>query len=431
MQIAKILLCYALAAILLCACSPADTASIAEMTTHTDSSELAQYDDIQSRIDGGESVTQEELDLLTQQETDNQVRFERGTIADLSLNGQGVLLLTTSGEMISWGNNECGIAGIGAVGAVHSPQKIPLDAVITQIDTAAASGAAVSQSGKVYLWGNNDFGIFGTGDYQNSSQPVSVPLDQTAKNVTISSRLSTIITETGEVYGCGSNFTAPDILESPTKEELQKMSRATFAKIELPEPIQQTATALQFRAFLSENGTVFFQGKIGEYGDSETSLEEIRTAAYPEKIVKIDCNSELLIALGESGNLYGCGGDNWGLVSGEGASYRIPTAFGNLTQVSDFSVGSSGILALTKDNRLFAWGYNGFAQIPTDSPDIIFQPTEIDPQETNVKQFFSGFTTSALITQSGDVFLWGGNFDGQKLNGNRVSSFALSKITSQ
>jgi alpha-tubulin suppressor-like RCC1 family protein len=93
----------------------------------------------------------------------------------------GSLALTSTGQVLAWGNNQAGQLGNGKTGGfsdVPVPVKMPKGTTVAEISAGCLDNMARTTSGRVLSWGANSLGQLGNGNTTaaSSSHPVRVKL---------------------------------------------------------------------------------------------------------------------------------------------------------------------------------------------------------------------------------------------------------------
>lgn len=76
-------------------------------------------------------------------------------IVDIACGEDHVLCLDEYGHVYVWGNNNYGQLGRKISDPTYAPEKVDLDAEITQIYASGNLSIAVDRDGKIYGWGEN------------------------------------------------------------------------------------------------------------------------------------------------------------------------------------------------------------------------------------------------------------------------------------
>jgi alpha-tubulin suppressor-like RCC1 family protein len=128
-------------------------------------------------------------------------------VANVSLNhddscGEYSAVITTSGDLYTWGYNEDGQLGDGTTTSRSTPVKIMSNAV--SVSLGKAHSAAITTNGDLYTWGNNLwFGELGDGTTTNRSTPVKIKSN--IASVSLGGYHSAAITTNGNLYTWGRN----------------------------------------------------------------------------------------------------------------------------------------------------------------------------------------------------------------------------------
>jgi alpha-tubulin suppressor-like RCC1 family protein len=119
------------------------------------------------------------------------------------------LALTSTGLVFAWGNNVTGQLGNGTTTNSSTPVAVslPLGTTVTAIASGYYHSMAVTSTGQVLAWGENAFGALGNGATTNSSTPVAVSLaaGTTVTAIAAGGRHSLAVTSTGQVLAWGRN----------------------------------------------------------------------------------------------------------------------------------------------------------------------------------------------------------------------------------
>lgn len=90
-------------------------------------------------------------------------------------NGNCSMVLSSDGELFSWGFNYFGEAGNGTIGVIYSPVAVDTSGVlagkrIVKVNSGVAV-TALAEDGSLFSWGRNDFGELGDGTNTSRSVP--------------------------------------------------------------------------------------------------------------------------------------------------------------------------------------------------------------------------------------------------------------------
>ena len=115
-------------------------------------------------------------------------------------------MLTTSGDVYSWGDNKYGQLGINNKNKQCLPQKINLEN-ITAIFCGTYTSFAISKSNEIYAWGLNNCGQLGLGHDQEQNCPHKLDFDfgTYLKTIYGGYNHTFAITKSSKIYSWGNN----------------------------------------------------------------------------------------------------------------------------------------------------------------------------------------------------------------------------------
>ena len=199
---------------------------------------------------------------------------------------------------------------------------------------------------------------------------------------------------------------------------------------------------------LLANGDVYItgHGDEGQQADGANTdrayFHKVNLPGRVRKIVSDNCSgsgvSVSCMVLMEDGDLYSWGyGVNGQLGLNNVSNYNTPqkvTVFNK--NVKSISVGSGDYghcMAITTDNKLYSWGYNGYGQCGRGNTTTIHSaPVEITVSgqiPVKVQCCSDGsYGTSTVLMRSGRVYQCGYNNYGQLGNGNVTNQTTLTQV---
>jgi uncharacterized repeat protein (TIGR02543 family) len=236
------------------------------------------------------------------------------------------LAVTTNGRVYAWGRNTSGQLGDNTLAAKRIPTLISFTDLqngetIKNVAAGNAHSLAVTTTGRVYSWGSNSTGQLGKTGIANSQTPtlISFPVGETIRDVLAAGDYSHALTTTGLVYSMGLNDYGQ--LGDGTNTNKSTPTLISFTGLQAGETIRNVFAGQYHTLAVTTNGRVYAWGMnfYGELGDGTTAHK----------------SSPTLISF-------------TGLEDGE--------------TVRDVYAGDAHSLAVTTNNRLYAWGYNPFGQ---------------------------------------------------------------------
>jgi alpha-tubulin suppressor-like RCC1 family protein len=80
------------------------------------------------------------------------------------------------GSLWAWGANFDGQLGLGTLGLLRTPQKVPGLAGVTQLAAGHGTSMALRSDGTLLVWGSENYGLRGDGIPRSGSLPVPTPV---------------------------------------------------------------------------------------------------------------------------------------------------------------------------------------------------------------------------------------------------------------
>jgi len=216
------------------------------------------------------------------------------------------------------------------------------------------------------------------------------------------------------------------------------------------ETMIDVALGYEFSAALTSNGRLFLWGDnfdgqlgIGSATDSYVPVEITNQFELigEETIIKIDLGLHHCLALTSNDRIFAWGYNFYGqLGDGTMINKNIPTditssfSFNENEKVKDVSLGAYYSTVLTTDGRIFTWGTNMYGQlgdgtnIDKHTPVDITSNFVLTENEEIIQISMNGYVSSA-ITSEGRIFTWGWNIFGQLGDNTFVNKNVPTEIT--
>ncbi|XP_014671281.1 PREDICTED: secretion-regulating guanine nucleotide exchange factor-like [Priapulus caudatus] len=142
-----------------------------------------------------------------------------------------------------------------------------------------------------------------------------------------------------------------------------------------------------------------------------------------ETITKVACGWEHTLALSAGGKLYSCGSNLHGQLGQKLTATRIDSPqrvdyFTDGNRICDVAAGMWHSLTLMDDGGVYSWGSGKHSQLGYDVPHKqykMFEPCRVELPEAigTVVSITAGSHHSAVLTDIGNVIMWGSNTKGQ------------------
>ncbi len=244
----------------------------------------------------------------------------------------GFAVLSTTGRVLSWGENNDGELGQGVAGVSQAVADSALIDNVVQIDAGNDHATALKRDGTVWSWGLNNQGQIGQ---NNLTTPQHTPVQVIDLN-----------DPSGYLTG------------------VKKIQAAGNRNI-----------ALKWDGTLKAWGA----NSIGELGDGTTTsprtsavdVVDVGGAGQLDSVVDISCGIEHCMALLENGDVVTWGGSNFGELGNGTFGNRSEPDYvwrdgGNtikLDSIVQIGAVEDACFAITHDDSLFAWGVNSDGQL--------------------------------------------------------------------
>jgi len=347
--------------------------------------------------------------------------------------------VATNGDVYAWGYNAMGVLGIGDTYNRHVPE--PLTELkgkdIVKVSNAFGYGLALCSDGKIFGWGWKDRVLLGAPEIP-ASKPFELSLNLGEKIIDIAAGQdhATVITESGKIYtwgmgnygnlGLGTTYYVaekPEEIESFCDDDIVQIVSDIFTTvvvteggdvyiwgvqhfsqsydIYLKEPTKVEglngihvvqATIGRSMAFLTDEGQIYTwgQNQVGELGLGDKEPRE--TPAHvellaDETIVQVSSSANHMLAITEDNKVFAWGYNNRGQTASPVTYVLVDTFVTEPKQIDALSdkkivkvlAGAEFSLAISGDGTIYAWGYGGYGQLGLDNvQDIIVDPTPLD-----------------------------------------------------
>ncbi|OQS07129.1 hypothetical protein THRCLA_00855 [Thraustotheca clavata] len=176
------------------------------------------------------------------------------------------------------------------------------------------------------------------------------------------------------------------------------------------------------------NGGKVFSWGDNSYGQLGVGLKS-KHYHVPLQVDKLRCSAISVICGGNQSfvisqlrQVYAAGCNLAGQLGiGDMISRNSFTRSSFLSQVEGLATGPYHTIAFTISHQVFVWGNSANGRLGLDSIDFYLEPQQLEMfHDIRVKQVAAGGMHTALLTQGGDLLMWGGNNYGQVGDGTTV-----------
>ncbi len=352
---------------------------------------------------------------------------------------------TSPGQLYAFGANNDGQlgnpAGNGSLSANSTPAQLSVAAAngtVVQVSTSKDHTLLLTSAGQVFSFGDNFYGQLGNSTNANNSAitanpaPLPVTLPGPAAQVAAGDQFSLVLLSSGQLYAFGANGEG----QLGNANNDASIANPTPTLVNLPGSVAQIAAGEDFSLALTSGGQVYAFGN-NEYGQLGDITNNGTTAANPTpalvgmsagRVTQIAAGFDFSLALTAGGQVFAFGDNNYGQL-GDGnnsgtttanpspAQVPLPSSAGPAVQIA---AGGYHSLVLTASGQVFAFGDNDFGELASaanngsttanPSPALVKMPAGAAGPVARVA---AGFDDSLVVTASGQLLAFGNNEYGQ------------------
>mmetsp|Transcript_15912 Transcript_15912/g.25810 ORF Transcript_15912/g.25810 Transcript_15912/m.25810 type:complete len:606 (+) Transcript_15912:105-1922(+) len=296
------------------------------------------------------------------------------------------VVLSTEGEVFTWGRGDDGRLGHGDNGWKYVPRIIQSLAgqVVVQVTCGSYHTAAVTGNGDLYTWGGGMYGKLGHGNEAGHSTPkrVEALVGLNVSQIACGSRHTAIITSSGAIYTWGDKENG---VAGHGDTEGHQYTPKLLEKLAGKRVVQLSACGFH-TGCLTADGELYTwgEGKFGRLGHgAERNCHSPRLVEtlLGKKPRQVSCGGFHTAVVTEDGRLYTFGGGEHGQL---GHNDRVNKVKPTLVQalegyfVSQITCGWSHSVALTNKGRIFTWGNGDHGKLGHGSGRKVSVPNMVE-----------------------------------------------------
>ncbi|KAL2906845.1 RCC1 domain-containing protein RUG3 mitochondrial [Bienertia sinuspersici] len=346
---------------------------------------------------------------------------------------------TISLQLLSWGRGSSGQLGIATEKTLIYPTPVfsllvppsfcisPSPGSLSPRNSSFEVGiscglfhSAAFVDGQLWVWGKGDGGRLGLGHENSVFVPTLNPHLNCVKSLALGGLHSVALTSLGQVGYGGFGALGHTVY---TRELVPRLVEGSWK-----EKIKHISTSGTHTAAITESGDLYTWGR--EEGDGRLGLgpgrgpDQAGGLSVPSKVnalsfpvAAVACGGFFTMALTEEGRLWSWGANsNYELGTGDKVGGWKPRLVSGLEDVRIVQVACGGYhsLALTEGGKVLSWGHGGHGQLGHSSNKNQKVPTLIEALvDEHVISIACGGSTSAAVTETGKLFMWGNAKDSQ------------------
>jgi uncharacterized repeat protein (TIGR02543 family) len=325
-----------------------------------------------------------------------------------------------------------------------------------QVSSGGYFTLALTSTGQVMSWGANNYGQLGDGTTTNRTTPVDISNNfdlvegETITMISAGISSSMALTSTGRVFMWGYNYYGQLGIGTTTNQSLPIDITANF---ELSgDTITKVVAGYSTSYAITDNGQVFAWGSnsdvmIGDgtsihryYPKNTTNYFNLNTG---EKIVEILTGHRSAAAITSDNRIFTWGYDGYSGYLARGTSiytssypYDVTANFGlvegETIRLSVF--GSNSGIIVTSNDRIIGWGDNYGYELGLGNNTAVTLPLDITSNfslgSETIVDITMGNHNTMLLTSDGRVISVGYNHRGALVTGNTTSLTLLTEVTS-
>lgn len=320
---------------------------------------------------------------------------------------RSIFVLDSNGDLYAWGENDIAQCGVDIDKTLRKPTLVMTGVAQVEISRGGTEGdtpmtAVLTDNGDVYTIGSNSASQLG----RTTDETVFAKIQTNIKFKKIAVGLDhlLLLAENGDVYGCGNNAYG----QLGTKNYTGMVSSIT----KIASGAVDIAAGRRHTLYITEDGGLYALGD-NRWNKISSSAPEVITEPYKlvSDAAKVYAGQHSSLYISTSGALYYFG---WRSVSGFVAGQSNGKMNKIANRVQSASVMDEHVIFLGENGNVYGFGLNNYGQISADkatknSPVLI---------EDKCISASAGTYYSAYITEDGDVIVRGSNKSGVIGNGS-------------
>lgn len=353
-------------------------------------------------LEPSESVMEQEFiaeqEIVTEGLTMDEVLASIGKVKYTTATNTHAALITESGDLFMWGENES--AQIGCGNREYQPVPVRVLGDVESVYLSEFHTAALKTNGDLYLWGDDRNLEIGNGNGEYQLYPAKILSD--VKEVALGNQQSGALCNNGDLYGWG-----------------DYIGNGIGVYCDTPTLIASGVKTFYMDYF--EGGAITDSGKLlmwgenrhGQVGKGPSRGTPVKMA---EGMRELRIGYGTVAAISEEGDLYMWGDTTYGQVGNRYYNTYVDEPQCIMKGVKSVYPHMEHTAAITEEGVLYMWGRNNNGQLGILEEEIVNNEVMFltpQPITNNVSQAVLGERTTAIIKENGDLYMCGNNSCGQ------------------
>ena len=343
------------------------------------------------------------------------VSFKTASLASNTVSA----IVTSDGELWTWGNNIYGALGIGTSISSAAPQMIAGSGYV-KVAAGCENLACVDTEGHLWTTGNGYYGATGLGSSSNALVPTELGSD-TWIDVAVGDLHMVGVKGDGSLWAWGWNDDY-NLGDGTTTNRMAPVRIDGSLVLQTGEHFIRVAAGRDFALAVTNQGRLYAWGDNG-YGQLGTGNSSVQTV--PVRVgadtdwLAVSCGYYHCLAQKTDGRLFGSGSNvNGQLGLGAGISFvQVFTQLLSGASVSSFDAGDYFSLAVV-GGALYAFGKDDYGQLGDGNGGEVSEASPVRiGSDADWSVVSCGTATSLAVKADGRLFAWGRNDYGQAAQG--------------
>ena len=277
----------------------------------------------------------------------------------------------------------------------------------------------ITRDKKLYMWGQNNYGQLGDGTLVDKKKPILVNIKGNVQIIQLSCGwdYTAAVTAEGELYTWGIN--------NGGKLGTGRGNKKIPTLVNIKGNVIQVSCGKMHTGAITAEGELYMSGQnwCGQLGDGSETTKWKPILVYDERnerFTQVSCGRYHTGAITAEGELYMWGGGGAGQLGDntntDSLSRTTPINIKGNPKIIQVSCGRDHTGAITESGKLYMWGDNEDGQLGDGTginkkiPVLIME---------DIAQVSCGGSYTAAVTIEGELYMWGQNNRGQLGDGTQ------------